>query len=580
MAVSDKAKNEGTFLDKIICKNKIKDVEKFGLNDVKYLKSLLDVPSVKLWMKSSRNQSEMKESYKKLYKDVCKYLDSMKKSCLAMKRYKPDELAPKVEWCRELKAKMEVEMGEILTKDMKEAKIPVNVKAIKKIDELTIAFNNFRASSCYKAIMSGAKVNPRLETYSEFEPRMRMKLGTNMPLIMVKEFVEEKKQLKEKETHAMFDYFVKSSNKFVKSARATVIKDLNKLAKRVELSESSLNKYLSSEKDFKEISNGLYNELAENLTKLVEETISEYNENFGGNKLEFTNEEELKNSIEMIMGGDKAVLEKEMKKKAEDNGNAEGWLSLGFKYFKAFYSGIYKVFEKETKSKSKELLYDSFKKYINWEGIKKEAKGSAEKYLKFITEDFLAVWGNFEVSHRCLVEIMNDRDSKANSLSELIGKYNKYIEDISKATEKMAVENKDKIKGVNIKNQDRFKWLVEEFNNSNNDIKKTIPKIKHYYDAAFDSAECVKSSIEVYINDYKGQFSKSFEGKTLRSWAPNKNSSKLTLGQAILFTHYCISKYEEKCFGLGKGFASYLEESERMKLGVTSKELKNIIANS
>ena len=230
MAVSDKAKNEGTFLDKIICKNKIKDVEKFGLNDVKYLKSLLDVPSVKLWMKSSRNQSEMKESYKKLYKDVCKYLDSMKKSCLAMKRYKPDELAPKVEWCRELKAKMEVEMGEILTKDMKEAKIPVNVKAIKKIDELTIAFNNFRASSCYKAIMSGAKVNPRLETYSEFEPRMRMKLGTNMPLIMVKEFVEEKKQLKERETHAMFDYFVKSSNKFVKSARATVIKDLNKLA--------------------------------------------------------------------------------------------------------------------------------------------------------------------------------------------------------------------------------------------------------------------------------------------------------------------------------------------------------------
>ena len=84
MAVSDKAKNEGTFLDKIICKNKIKDVEKFGLNDVKYLKSLLDVPSIKLWMKSSRNQSEMKESYKKLYKDVCKYLDSMKKSCLAI----------------------------------------------------------------------------------------------------------------------------------------------------------------------------------------------------------------------------------------------------------------------------------------------------------------------------------------------------------------------------------------------------------------------------------------------------------------------------------------------------------------
>ena len=175
---------------------------------------------------------------------------------------------------------------------------------------------------------------------------------------------------------------------------------------------------------------------------------------------------------------------------------------------------------------------------------------------------------------------MNDRDSKAKSLSKLIREYNKYIEDISKATEKVAVEDKDKIKAVNIKNKDRFKWLVEEFNNSNNDIKKTIPKIKHYYDAAFDSAECVKSSIEVYINDYKGQFSKSFEGKSLRSWAPNKNSSKLTLGQAILFTHYCISKYEEKCFGLGKGFASYLEESERMKLGVTTKELKNIIANS
>lgn len=579
MAVSDKAKNEGTFLDKIICKNKIKDAEKFGLNDIKYLKSLLDVPSVKLWMKSSRNQSEMKESYKKLYKDVCKYLDSMKKSCLAMKRYKPDELAPKVEWCRELKAKMEVEMGEILTKDLKEAKIPVNVKAIKQIDELTIAFNIFRAKSCYKAIMSGAKVNPRLETYSEFEPRMRMKLGTNMPLIMVKEFVEEKKQLKEKETHAMFDYFVKSSNKFIESARATVIKDLNKLAKRVEVSESSLNKYLSSEKDFKEINNGLYNELAEDLTKVVKETISEYNENFGGNKFEFTNEKELKDNIEIIMGGEKAVLEREMKKKTEDNGNSEGWLSLGFKYFKAFYSGIYKIFEEKTKGKS-ETLYNSFVAHINWKAIEEKAIDSAKKYLKFITEDFLAVWGNFEVSHRCLVEIMKDRDSKAKSLSKLIRKYNKYIEDISKATEKVAVEDKDKIKAVNIKNKDRFKWLVEEFNNSNNDIQKTIPKIKHYYDAAFYNAECVKSSIEVYINDYKGQFSKSFEGKTLRSWAPNKNSSKLTLGQAILFTHYCISKYEEKCFGLGKGFASYLEESERMKLGVTTKELKNIIANS
>lgn len=574
MSVLGKSKDQETFLDTIICKNKIKDVSKFGINDIKHLKSLLDVSSVKLWVKSSRSESEMRTSYKKLYKNICKYLDSMKKNCLTIKKFKPDELKVKTKKCMEDKAYIEDSMGKVLRENIK-AKKPVNVKSIEKLNRLTLEFNRFRAKDENKVIYDLVKLESEIETYKQFELRMRMKLVTNVPVIMVKEFVEEKKDLRIKEEDNINAYLREFRKKFANSdEKKLFFEKLNQLTDSVGLSQGGLNGYFSSRDGFKKINNKLYGELAEDLVRKAEEIVSDYNKKSGSEKLKFTRNDNLEKQIIGTMGGSEKAIDKKVEKKVEEEtGKAEGGWWVYWGVVVNFITNGFKMVGNLFKSETSKLC-DSFKNCL--EGNDQEAKEEINKNLQDLVENFLKAWKEFMVAYQYVSKILDSIDEKYEKVNDLFEEFNRYITNISNVSVKILEENKaesDNIRG-NLKNLEGIKNLIGTFVKSADEIGKTVSKVKRYYDAAIENAEYTTKSIDIFVDKYNDRFTKSLD-----SWASHVGASELTLGQAILFAKYCIYRYEERCLGLDRNFVDYLEENERMKLGITQKEIKEIMAN-
>lgn len=572
--------NAETFLDKIECKSKIKDVNKFGIDDIKNLKSLLDVSTLK-WLKyCSKGEEEMKKGYKTLYKGVCKDLDSLKKNCLAIKKCEPDKLKEDVGKCMELKEKIEKTAQEALTKAHpdenviinEKIKIPVNMKLIAELNKLTVEFNKLRAKDDIKPIYEAVELKPKpLETYKEFESRMQAKWKTNVPLVMVGEFVKEKKDLLEEEDKAMSNYFDKLRKEFISGdVKKSYDKTIEELAKSVGLSKSDLNGCFELEYGFKKIGKGLYDKLAGDLLKKVKEISSE---EFKLNKDEenVKSDEEIKEEIKKIMVDKEKEVENEVKKKVNNNDTGIlGW-----------FFGSDKTSDKFGMKTS---LYDCFSYNFEDRYLNESVRG--------VIKNFSEAWINFESSYINFVNALNIMYEGRKKVDELRSEFWNYYVNISNITDKIEKNNKigkdNKKAKVTLELPKNFNKSVEDFNLLANKIGKTVSKIKVCYDDAIKDAERARGSIEIFVGNNDDKFKKCLDGKTVNNWEPKKGDCWFSLGEALLLTNYCIRKYEDKNFGFDEGLEngfneflnSCLEKNERIKLGITQKELRKIIDNS
>lgn len=593
--------NAETFLDKIKCKNKIKNANEFGIDDIKNLKSLLDVSTFK-WLKYCKKvQDEMKKEYKKLYKGVCKDLDSLKKNCLAIKKCKPDSLKENAAACLNLKKEIE-DMAQKALDEFKEKlkknnnldenatvdikREPVNVKAIKEINELTVEFNNSIKNDknigwLYKEVKL---TPPKFETYKELESKMRMKRVTNAPLVMVGEFVKDKDRVLEKHKYTINNYLFKYDSNFKSDILKNFYEKLSKLVEVVGLSKDDLKKYFQRIDNFKEINKGVYEDLATGLVKKANEIIDEYNKNkLDDKKVAFAtgaDEAKLKTKIVEEMGGNVKFVEENVKKESVKKEN-EGFFSWALNGIK---SGVKSVGQ----YLAEKLWTYSLKDYI------KCSNGAVpediSKNIQALEENFLEAWKEF-LSYYTFVSMNLEvsEDIKA-IINELYGIFDEYIENIKKAVKKSVstigkynkrppVNNKngqvnEQVKPpakepVKVEIPKKFDDLLGEFNVSSSKISKTVFKIKRYYDAAVDNAECIIGPLGDFASRYH-----------ITPILGTQSVSEMSLGQAILFAEDCIISYKARHFGLSDKLVDYLEENERMKLGITKKELREIIDNS
>ena len=587
MGIFSKSKNEGPFLKTIVRKNKIKSMQQFGVNDIRNLESLLDVSSVKLWFKSSKGESQMRTDYKATYKKVYKYLESLRKNCLEIKKCKPDELKVKVQRCMELKSKIEGIIKETAEKDenmaqieakRKEAKKPVNVKAIEKISRLTLEFNKYRAQKENKSIYEYLGIEPKIESYKDFESRMKLDRVTNEPLVVVKEFIEDKKALRNKEEDLINVYRSEFGTKFANGEeKKSFSKKLGDLAVSVGLNKSDLHDYFSSEDDFNKINKGLYGKLADSLIEKAKSIVAEYNDKNkkpDNEKITFVENNNLNGQIIEIMGGSRDVIDANITKELNKEKNKTG----GGGYFKGMANVIGNVYKAAVNwfKGDTTALCDYFENCLV--GNDQQAKKDINAEFKNLVEKFLKAWEEFIVAFKHVSEALEEIDRINEKVNELFGKFNEYIANISKASmgcsannavNAGAGENNKKASAIKIEKPEEFNGSVREFNNLTTEIGKTVSKVKRYYDAAVDNAECASGSLDNFVNEYINYFDKSLDKGTT-----------FTLNEAILFAKGCIYNYKERHFGLDESLVNYFEENERMKLGITQQELRQIISNS
>lgn len=558
-AEEDKAKDsneDGIFLDTIIRKNGTRQLKDFQPSDIKSLKSLLDVSAGTMWLKGSKEQSEMQKDYKNFYKKVSKPLDSLYKHCLVIRKYNTTDLKEKIVSCNRSRVSIE-NITHDATKKLEDARTPTNIMAIKKINELTEDFNELRASDKYRLMIKQANVNIHVETYKEFEKRMRIAFKTKDPVVRIDQFVQEKKQLKEKESSEVFLSVVREKKNDIKSAQNNVFKVLGELESTVGLSAGTLKKYLVNKDDFIAINKGLYDELLDALTKKIKVQCEEVDE------IKF--KAKVKEEIDKYLG----KIQKETEKPYEEKDSAEKLFDVTKQYAKNFWG----------------FIWDTVKDYMEANDEKNDdAPNKLDATIKSGIEEFCGTWVRFEMVHSTLANKINYKETKKKIFLDFLKDYEKYINDIVDASKEINWHLSETLN--NMKNNEAFfnehlQGQIALLNTMSDEINKSVSNLRTAYIAARSDSKVIKKIIKGYVETYKGQFGDALNGKEINKWKPPASCSKFTLAQAVLFVYYCVDQYEGYWkLGLSDEILKYLERSEKVKLGMTAKEIKKIIGTS
>lgn len=558
-AEEDKAKDnneDGIFLDTIIRKNGIRQLKDFKPSDIKSLKSLLNVSAGTMWLKGSKEQSEMQKGYKNFYKKVSKPLDSLYKHCFVIRKYNTKDLDTKIDDCNNSRINIE-KIAYDATKELEDARTPTNIMAIERLNELTEDFNELRASDKYRFMIIQANVNIHVETYKEFEKRMRIAFKTKDPVVRINQFVQEKKQLKEKESREVFLSVIKEKKNDIKVAQSNVFKVLGELESTVGLDGGSLKKYLVNKNDFIAINKGLYDKLIDALTEKIKAQCGEVDE------IEFKSK--VKEEINKYLG----KIQKEMEKPYEEKDSVERLFDGTKQYAKILWK----------------FILSTVKNYMGANDEKNDdAPNELNATIKNEIEEFCDTWVRFEMVHGTLANKINYRETKKEILEDFLKDYEKYINDIVNASKEIGSHLSETLN--NMKNNKAFfgeyiQGQIALFNTMSCEIDKSVSSLRTEYIAARSDSKAIKKIIKGYVETYKGQFGDALNGKEISKWQPPASCSKFTLAQAVLFVYYCVDQYEDFWkFGLSDKILEYLERNEKLKLGMTAKEIKKIIGTS
>ena len=564
-AEEDKAKDnneDGIFLDTIIRKNGIRQLKDFQPSDIESLKSLLNVSAGTMWLKGSKEQSEMQKDYKNFYKKVSKPLDSLYKHCFVIRKYNTEDLEKKINNCNDRRINIEkitYDAAKKLdaVKELEDARTPTNIMAIEELNKLTENFNELRASDKYRFMIIQANVNIHVETYKEFEKRMRIAFKTKDPVVRINQFVQEKKQLKEKESREVFLSVLREKKNDIKVAQSNVFKVLGELESTVGLVGGSLEKYLVNKNDFIAINKGLYDKLIDALTKKIKAQCGEVDER------EFKSK--VKEEINKYLG----KIQKEMEKPYEEKDSVERLFDGTKQYAKILWK----------------FILSTVKDYMGANDEKNDdAPNELNATIKNEIEEFCDTWVRFEMVHGTLANKINYRETKKEILEDFLKDYEKYINGIVNASKEIGLHLSKTLEDM--KNNKAFfnehiQRQIALFNKNSCEIDKSVSSLRTEYIAARSDSKAIKKIIKGYVETYKDQFGDALNGKEISNWQPPASCSKLTLAQAVLFVYYCVDQYED-CwkFGLSNKILEYLERNEKLKLGMTAKEIKKIIGTS
>ena len=587
-------KNE-IFLDKITRKNKVKP-ENFKPDDIKALKSLLDVSSITLWKKSSSSKIEknLRKNYKEFYKKVSKSLDSLQKHCKEIKKFEASTIL-KTNITTYKNSKEEIEKAMNTPKEGNKEKAivnkekakfsyktcfqPIEVDLIRKINTLTNELNKYRRNDPgFVEFMSRAKVNPHILTYTEFEKTIRKVSKSKDPfLLKIDDFIKYNIDRRDKEYYAMKGY-------------------VNEV----------FDDHIKAKKD-------AWDDLCEKLDDLEELLSVE-----GGNKVDLTNFISEKGDKEIGEDFGKAILEACQVKLEKEYG-------LSKEAAEKFIGNM----EKEISGKGilgtvGEFVSNyavKFKNTINWacnwvikwcnsdsskkkEEDKDNAQDNAQNdadlaKIEGMTEEIRKIGEAFldfrEANVRFLDLVRNRLYGRENDNMEYIdAEYKSYILKVQgilkvqKAEEALpsnaykgmfetALANKINYKGTYEEKVSNDVVLnnVSNFVSAINAIAREIPKIKKEYRGAQDDADETKKLIKYYIRLVKNRCGVNIIGRdNMKDWKPPGDTSKLKLSQAIPYVYYCVNKYEENGFGLNEDVVEVIEESERSVFGMTLRDIK------
>lgn len=573
------------FLDRIICKNKIKPQDKIKADDIKLFKSLLDVSRYTLWKKSSNDEKEMKKKYKEFYKKITKPLNSLQKHCKEIEKFKANSsLENNINIYKASREKIEGLIGKNKKFSYATYYEPREVELIKKINNLINKLNKVRGedSKCME-FMLYSKIDPYVPTYTEFEKNDRKISKTKDPFsVKISAFIEynEKRQKKEKEImqtyfERIFKDHINDKDKAWKDLKGK-LEELEKLISTTD-DKVNLQKFISEEKGCdmnKEFGQAILKALQ---NKLVKE--------YGFNKEQ--TEGFLANIQEQI--SKKGILDIAVDVGAKAISSTTSGIKSAFSQVCGLFKGWFssKNYEPDEKN-TKEATNTEDNKQDDIQGDKQD---DITEKIKEIGEAFIGI----REANVKFIELVENRGygREEGTMKTINGEYLSYIGEIKEAAGSINSQNSEKFGGLvkikkdkeeteddqKIKNENLEK--IRDFVQALSAINSEIPKIKKEYFGAQDDSHAIKKLIKYYIKFVKDNSGVNIINKTnISEWKPPaniSNTSKIKLSQAIPYVYYCVDKYEKSGFGLDEKIVEVIEESERSMLGMTLREIKKAV---
>lgn len=609
-------KNE-IFLDKITRKNKVKP-ENFKPDDIKALKSLLDVSSITLWKKSSSSKVEknLRKNYKEFYKKVSKSLDSLQKHCKEIKKFEASTtLKTNISTYKNSKEEIEKAMNtpkegnegnkEKAIVNKEKAKFsyktcfqPIEVDLIRTINTLTNEFNKYRRNDPgFVEFMSRAKINPHILTYTEFEKTIRKVSKSKDPfLLKIDDFIKYNIDRRDKEYYAMEGYVNEVFDNHIEAKKdawnnlCKKLDDLEELLSVKGKNKVDLTNFISEKGDKEigedfgkaileacqvklEIEYGLSKEAAEKFIGDMGKEISgkgilsTVGEVVGNYAVKFKNTVNWAcNWVLKWCNGDSSKKKEEDKDNAQDNAQDDVDLAK----IEGITEEIRKIGEafldfREANVRFLDLVRN--KLYGREKDNIKDIDAEYKSYILKVQEAAKTLQSNaykgmFETALANKINYKENDDSEKNDNS----KKNYNSEEM-----KILKENEYKNKVLS----DKVLNNVSNFVKAINAITSEIPKIKKEYRDAQDDADEIKKLIKYYIRLVKNRCGVNIIGRdNMKGWKPPGDTSKLKLSQAIPYVYYCVNNYEENGFGLNEDIVEVIEESERVKFGKTLRDIK------
>ena len=328
---------------------------------------------------------------------------------------------------------------------------------------------------------------------------------------------------------------------------------LGELESTVGLSEGTLKKYLVNKDDFIAINKGLYDELINALTEKIKAQCEEVDE------IEFKSK--VKEEINKYLG----KIQKETEKPYEGKDSLEKLFDGTKQYAKSFWR----------------FIWDTAKEYME---ANDDAPNKLDAIIKNGIEEFCDTWVRFETAHSTLANKINYKEKNKKIFLDFLKDYEKYINDIVNASKEIDSHLSKTLN--NMKNNEAFfdeylQGQIALLNTMSDEINKSVSSLRTEYVAARRDCKAIKKIIKGYVETYKGQFGDALNGKEINKWQPPASCSKFTLAQAVLFVYYCVDQYEGYWkLGISDEILKYLERSQKVKLGMTAKEIKKIIGTS
>lgn len=577
------------FLDRIICKNKIKPQDKIKADDIKLFKSLLDVSRYTLWKKSSNDEKEMKKKYKEFYKKITKPLNSLQKHCKEIEKFKVNgSLENNISIYKASREKIEGLIGKNKKFSYATYYEPREVELIKKINNLINELNKVRGedSKCME-FMLYSKIDPYVPTYTEFEKNDRKISKTKDPFsVKISAFIKYNQNRQKKEKEIMQTYFERIFKDHIND-KDKAWKDLKGKLEELEKLISTTGKEVNLQKFISE-KNGcdMNEEFGQAILKALQnKLVKEY----GFNKEQ--TEGFLANIQEQI--SKKGILDIAVDVGAKAISSTTSGIKSAFSQVCGLFKGWFssKNYEPDEKN-TKEATNTEDNNQDDKQDDKQDNKqGDVTEEIRKIGEAFIGI----REANVKFIELVKNRGygREEGTMKTINGKYLSYIDKIKEAMGSINSQNSEKFGGLvkikkdkeeteddqKIKNENLEK--IRDFVQALSAINSEIPKIKKEYFGAQDDSHAIKKLIKYYIKFVKDNSGVNIINKpNISEWKPPaniSNTSKIKLSQAIPYVYYCVDKYEKSSFGLDEKIVEVIEESERSMLGMTLREIKKAV---